>query len=72
MLGTGSQAQGVTGNGNDTLTQEEKDRMLALSLAQGDQASATTSFGRARTPSNMLKQGQIMSNILGTELKQKQ
>jgi len=46
-LGTG-QAQ-ATGN-SQALTQEEQDRMLALALAQGEQAAATT--GRTRTPSN--------------------
>jgi hypothetical protein len=45
ILGTG-QAQGAAGS--DNLTQEEQDRMLALSLAQGDQSTATTSTG----PSN--------------------
>ena len=44
-LGT-SQAQGAAGS--DNLTQEELDRMLALSLAQGNQATGTTSTG----PSN--------------------
>ena len=45
ILGTG-QAQGAAGS--DNLTQEEQDRMLALSLAQGNQATGTTSTG----PSN--------------------
>jgi len=45
LNGTG-QAQGAAGS--DNLTQEEQDRMLALSLAQGNQATGTTSTG----PSN--------------------
>ena len=50
---------GSSGTGNESsLTQEEQDRMLALSLAQGEQTTATTT-GRTGTSSNSDKSCQI-------------
>ena len=55
-LGDASGSSSGTGN-ESSLTQEEQDRMLALSLAQGEQQTTTT--GRTGTSSNSDKSCQI-------------